>query len=249
MAWLDSVKARKEAAEAKRPERFRNKTDDQILKELEEAESYKKRFEDGEASRASEAQKVTSLETQVAEVRAKLAEAEANRRPATAAQPEELANFVEDPDRAFAQRVAPLTAATLLNSALSSRMLAQQLLDNNDVASGNKSMDGRLFRVWSNEIDSESKKYQTAQLTSPQAWIGIFYYLKGLHSEELANPDVRKKKYNFVEPSTTQAPPPDAKPKDAKEVLNDQEKHVADKMGVSYENYLKRKKEMTFINA
>lgn len=249
MTWLDSVKAKKEAAEKARPERLRGKTDEQIAKDLEEAESYKKRLEESETARTAEAQKVTDLTSQVTAIREQLQQAEASRRQTPATQPEELANFVEDPDKAFAQRVSPLTTATLINSALTSRMLAQQMLDNNDMASNGKSMDGRLFRVWGNEIDSESKKYQTAQLSSPQAWIGIFYYLKGLHSEELSNPEVRKKKYNFVEPSASEAAPPDKAPKDAKDILTDQEKHVADKMHVSYEDYLKRKKEMTFVNS
>jgi hypothetical protein len=127
-------------------------------------------------------------------------------------------------------------------------MLAQQMLDNNDLASNGKSMDGRLFRAWSNEVDSESKKYQPAQLTSPQAWVGIFYYLKGLHAEELRDKETVKKKYNFLEPSASQAMPQESKPKTPSEELTDAEKHVAEKMGVSYENYAKRKKAMTFVN-
>jgi hypothetical protein len=84
-------------------------------------------------------------------------------------------------------------------------------------------------------------------MTSPQAWIGIFYYLKGLHSDELRDPETRKKKYNFIEPSASQATPEDKKPKSPEEELTPAEKHVADKMGVTYENYAKRKKAMQFV--
>lgn len=247
MAWLDSVKAKKEAEEAKRPERLRGKSDEDILKEIQEAEGFKKKFEESEAARQRDNEEVRKVTTQFEELKRSLNEAEARRQPAR--EPDELANFIEDPDRAFTQRVAPVAAATVANSAITARILAQQILDNNDLTSGGKNMDGRLFRAWGMEIDGESRKYQAAQLTSPQAWVGIFYYLKGLHADELRDKDVVKKKYNFLEPASTEgARPPEGKPKSADEELTDAEKHVADKMNVTYENYRKRKKAMQFIN-
>ena len=111
-------------------------------------------------------------------------------------------------------------------------------------------MDGRLFRAWESEINAESKKYQAMQLTSPNAWVGIFYYLKGLHADELRDPETRKKKYNFMEPSSSSVVvnKEDDDKKSANEQLTPQELHVAEKMGVSPENYLKRKKSMTMVN-
>lgn len=247
MAWLDSVKKQKEAEEAKRPERFRGKSDEEILKQLEEAEGFKAKFEESEQARRRDNEEVRKVSSQFEELKREIAAAEANRNKKPT-EPEELANFVEEPERAFTQRVAPVAAATIANSAITARILAQQMLDNNDLASGNKTMDGRLFRAWGMEVDTESRKYQAAQLTSPQAWIGIFYYLKGLHADELRDKDIVKKKYNFLEPATTEGGrPADSKPKTPSEELTDEEKHVADKMGVTHENYLKRKKAMKFV--
>jgi hypothetical protein len=136
-------------------------------------------------------------------------------------------------------------------AAMTARMLAQQQLNNADMASNGKTMDGRLFQHWGAELDTEAKKYQTVQLTTPQAWLGIFMYLKGVHADELRDPEIRKKKYNFMEPavSGSNSSSNDNKDKPAGDQLTDAEKHVADKMGVSHENYLKRKKTMQYVNA
>lgn len=248
MPWLDSVKAKKEAEEAKRPERFRGKTEDEILKELQEAETFKKKFEESEQARQQNSEEIRKVTSQFEELKRELAAAEANRNRKPQ-EPEELADFTTDPEKAFSQRASPIAAATVANSAITARILAQQILDNNDLASGGKTMDGRLFRAWSMEVDTESRKYQAAQLTSPQAWVGIFFYLKGLHADELRDKDVVKKKYGFLEPAAPTTPPPPKEPKNAAEALTDEEKHVADKMNVSYENYLKRKNAMKFVQA
>lgn len=247
MAWLDNVKAKKEAEEAKRPERLRGKTDEQILEELKAAEEFKKKFEESEQARLKDNEDVRKVTTQFEELKRTMQETEANRNRQHQ-QTEEPADFNLDPEKAFSQRAAPLAAATVANSAITARILAQQMLDNQDLASSNKTMDGRLFRAWSMEIDTESRKYQPVQLTSPQAWTGIFFYLKGLHADELRDKEIVKKKYNFLEPAAQEGRPPDSKPKTATEELTDAEKHVADKMNVSYENYLKRKKAMQFVN-
>lgn len=253
MGWLDRINAKKE--EDKLPARLRDKTPEKIVEELEAADKLKKDLELEKAARAADADKVTAIETEFTQVKERLAAAEANRnkpdnktKDGVDATPE---NILENPKGVLDTRLQPLEAVTIQNAATTSRMLAQQQLDNSDLASGGKSMDGRLFRAWGSEIDSESRKYQAVQLIRPEAWLGIFWYLKGVHADELRDPETRKKKYNFLEPSAASAGATngDTKPKDGVEGLTDQEKHVADKMNVSYENYAKRKKTMQFVNA
>jgi hypothetical protein len=218
---------------------------------MDDAAKASARVTELEAKDAERDKEVTTIKTEFESVKAKLAAAEANRQtPKPDANTEEPANFVEEPDKAFAQRMAPLANITLQNAAMTARILAQQQLDNMDAMSGGKTMDGRLFRAWGTEIDAAAKKYQTIQLGSPDAWIGIFYHMKGLHADELRDPEVRKRKYNFMEPaSQTVSTSDDGKPKPASEQLTDAEKHVADKMGVKHEDYLKRKKSMVMVNA
>ena len=240
--WLQSIRDKKERD--KIPEKYRDLSADDVVKRMTDAEDLKKKLDEAEAARRAGDERYASVQTEVEKVRGQLALLEASRQqPQAASKPEEPIDFNQDPEGALRQRMMPVAQATVANSAMTARILAQQQLSNADSLNG--TMDGRLFQAWSDDIDAESRKYQTIQLASPQAWIGIFYYLKGIRSEELRNPETRKKKYAFLEPATPQAPPPEHRPKT--EELTDQEKHVADKMNVSYENYAKRKKAMQFV--
>lgn len=252
MGWLDRINAKKE--EEKLPPRLRDKTPEQVAKELEDADKLKAEHELLKTRQAESDTKVTEIQTEFDKVKTALAAAEANRNktPNNDNNRVDLTpeNILEKPAEAINQRLAPLEALTIQNNARTARMLAQQQLDNADLASNGRSMDGRLFRAWTAEIDAESRKYAAVQLVNPEAWIGIFYHMKGVHADELSNPEIRKKKYNFLEPSSGPGTPAngDSKPKEGAESLTDQEKHVADKMGVSYENYAKRKKAMVMVN-
>ena len=248
MGWLDEIKKKKE----KLPDRFKDKSEDDILKMLDDADKDKTRITELETKDAERETKVTEIQTQFNDVKARLAAAEANPKPKPdgGGNNDELANFVEDPDKAFGQRVAPVANIAIQTAAMTARMLAQQQLNNADMASNGKTMDGRLFQHWNGEIDAEAKKYQTVQLTTPQAWLGIYMYLKGVHADELRDPEIRKKKYNFMEPAVSGVSANnDGKEKPASDQLTDAEKHVADKMGVKHEDYLKRKKAMQYVNA
>jgi hypothetical protein len=238
--------------ESKLPERLKGKTPEQVAKELEDADKLKNDLELEKAARRESDESVQQIRTEFDQVKERLAAADASRnKPPEKREPLTMEQFMDDPEghvrRISAEANAPATGVTVANAAQTARILAQQQLDNADLASGGKSMDGRLFRAWGAELNSESAKYNAVQLIKPEAWLGIFYYLKGVHSDELRDPEMRKKKYNFLEPSGSGAPPPaDNKKSDE---LTDAEKHVADKMGVSYENYAKRKKGMQYVNA
>jgi hypothetical protein len=254
MGWLDRVKDKKELE--KLPQRLRDASPEDIIKELEEKDKLKADLATAQVAQAAQDAKVAEISTEFEQVKTRLAAAELNRSTPPPKKPEGVEptpeNMLENPKGVLDTRLAPLEALTIQNNAATSRILAQQQLNNADMVSGGKSMDGRLFQAWGAEIDTEARKYQAVQLIRPEAWLGIFWYLKGTHADELRDPETRKKKYNFLEPSTSGAPAPGtngAEKKDGVEGLTDQEKHVADKMGVSYENYAKRKKAMVVVNA
>ena len=256
MGWLDRIKDKKEME--KIPAKWREKTPEEIAAALEASEKVAKDLELEKAARAADAAKVDEIQTEFEKVKSQLAAAEANRnKPPDKKSPEGVAatpeNILENPSGVLDTRLAPLEAATIQNGVTTARIIAQQQLDNADVAANNTTMNGRLFRAWGQEIDAESRKYRPVTLMTPEAWLGIFWYLKGVHADELRDPEARKKKYAFLEPATSGAPAAgtngDGKPKDGPESLTDQEKHVADKMGVSYENYAKRKKTMQIVAA
>ena len=229
------------------PPELQGKTPEEIAAALKEAQDLKTKVTTLEAERAAEKVVVQGLQSEFEGVKERLKAAEMKANPPKPPQTEEPANFVEDPDKAFSQRVAPVANIAIQGAAQTARILAQQQLDNMDMGSDGKTMDGRLFRAWAGEIEQQAGKYQAIQLGDPKAWLGIFYYIKGLHADELRDPAERKKKYNFLEPSVNHVTPPDEKKKDGVESLTDQEKHVADRMHVSYENYAKRKSKMQIV--
>jgi hypothetical protein len=255
MGWLDRIKDKKELE--KIPPELRDASPEDIVKKLQETDKLKADLAAAQAKTAEQDTKVAEISTEFEQVKVRLAAAEAkpkgdNKPPdRVEATPE---NMLENPKGVLDTRLGPLEAATIRNGMTTSRMLAQQQLANADMASGGKTMDGRLFQAWGAEVDAESRKYQPTTLMTPEAWIGIYWYLKGIHGDELRDPETRKKKYAFLEPAASSAAGPngpgsDSRPKDGPESLTDQEKHVADKMGVSYENYAKRKKAMVMVNA
>jgi len=253
VGWLDRIKDKKE--QEKIPAKWRDKTTEEIAAELDASDKLKADLAAEKLARETDSKKVEEIQTEFEKVKSQLAAAEANRNKQPDKKPDNVdptpENMLENPKGVLDTRLGPLEAATIRNGVTTSRMLAQQQLDNADMASGGKDMNGRLFRAWGSEIDTEARKYQAVQLMSPEAWIGIFWYLKGTHADELRDPETRKKKYNFLEPSTSGAPAAgtNGEPKkDGPESLTDAEKHVADRMGVTYENYAKRKKAMVMVN-
>jgi hypothetical protein len=255
MGWLENLKDKKKDEQAQAvlkaiPDELKDKSLDEITAILKEAPQLKSKVTELEAQRAEDTQAVTTLKTQFEEIKGKLASVDAARNTPAHSTPEPLADFIDEPDKAFAQRSGPLAQLAVNNAATTARFAAQQQLDNADLSSNGKTMDGRLFRVWGSEIDTEAKKYPTVNLINVDTWIGMYLMIKGRHADELANPDERKKKYNFLEPSTVGVQPAsDNKPKDGPESLSEEEKRVAGKMGVSLEAYAKRKKAMQFVNA
>lgn len=249
MPWFDRMKRKEKEDEL--PSELKDKTVEEVVAALKTAEETKTRITTLEAERVKEREQVAALSSEFNNVKAKLASTEANlNKQQNPPRQEEPADWLTDPEGAFRQQITPLVNATVQNSKMSARMLAIQSLDSEDTVSPTdaKTMNGRLFRVWESEINAEAEKYPVASMGSPQNWIGLFYLVKGRHADELANPEMRKKKYNFVESASQGAPPPPAeKKKDGVESLTDQEKHVADKMGVSHENYAKRKQKMQFV--
>ncbi len=233
------------------PAELKGKTPEEVVRYIKVAEELGEEVKKLRGERETEKTQVATLSSQFDQVKAKLAATEANlNRVQNPPRQEDPIDWNIDPEGAFKQNIQPLVNVTMNNAAMSARLLAQQSLDSEDSVSPQdaKTMNGRLFRVWESEINEEAKKYPASSMGTPQTWVGLFYLVKGRHADELANPETRKKKYNFVESGS--APPPAApKPKDGVESLTDQEKHVADRMGVSHENYAKRKKGMTIVNA
>ena len=244
--WFDKVKEKKGGDI---PDMFKDKSEDDIVKLMKEAAAAKDQVttlieKDKENEKA-----VDKIRTEFDAMKARLVAAEAKAAPVVKKEDREPANFVENPDEAFNERNAPTLNLTVQTAVTTARMLAQQQLLNQDAVA--KTIDGRLFQAWAPELDAESRKYPAITLVKSEAWLGIFYYLKGLHADELRDPEQRKKKYPFLEPAAQSdgGKPPETEKKTGAESLTDAERHVADKMKVSHEAYAKRKAAMNIAGA
>jgi hypothetical protein len=245
MSWYDKLKKKEEEL----PEELEGKSVEDIVTGLKKARELETTVTTLKAEREIEKTAVATLNDQFDLVKTKLADLEAKAKPQNPLQNEPPADWITEPERAFAQGVAPIAGLAIEGSVMTARLLAVQQLDNMDINSPEaaKSMDGRLFRAWESEILEQAKRYQKTQLISPDAWLGIYWFIKGKHSDELRSQDVRKKKYQFLEPAAPGAGAPLSEKKTGVEALTDQEKHVADKMGVKHEDYAKRKAAMQFV--
>lgn len=152
---------------------------------------------------------------------------------------EERASFLTDPDRAFAERAAPLvglmlgTAGSMAKQdALRQAQLRQRTQKNN--------IDGTLFERFDGEIMELAKSCTAQQLAHTATWTHLFYNVKGRHSDEIVTANIEKKGEFFVESSQRSASSDVPKT----DTLTEQEKRIAGKMGVTPEKYLERKKEM-----
>lgn len=235
------------------PESVRGKTPEQLAQELKDAQALK----DQVAAAQAEAQRLkdadASRQTEFDAVKTKLAALEAaartNNNNNNQNQPLDLEKFMADPEKTLNdeinKRVGPFAQTAVLNAAQTARILAQQQLNNQDLASGGKTMDGRLFQAWASEIDAQVKNYRTDQMVTPQAWLGVYMFIKGTHADELADADTRKKKYGMLEPVRSNVSSGnEGAEKPASDQLTPQELKIAERMKVTPEAYLKRKKSM-----
>jgi hypothetical protein len=240
------------------PERLRDKTPEQLAKELEDAEVLKQKIAQAETDAANAKAALQKQNEEAEKMKLRLATLEAAAKPnqtttTTNDEAFDFDAFAADPSKVLQaqidKRTAPITQVAIQNAMQTARILAQQTLNNQDIASGGKTMDGRLFQAWAAEIDAQVKNYNQTQMITPQAWLGVYMFIKGTHADELADPEARKKKYGGLEPVRTNVTPQGDGGQGNADQLTDQEKKIAERMGVTPENYLKRKRAMSMSAA
>jgi hypothetical protein len=153
----------------------------------------------------------------------------------------QLADFLTDPDRAFAQRSAPIAALALENAKYAAKNAAREKLQRQQRANPGKNFDGFFFEKFEAEIDELAKTVSAVQLAQPGTWEHLYFNIKGRHTDEVVA-QVRDGKADFlVESGATGATTRQQDdPNNIK--LTAQEESLAKKMGVTPEVYLAQKK-------
>jgi hypothetical protein len=156
--------------------------------------------------------------------------------------PAPLADFITDPDQAFAQRIAPVLNITLETAAYSARNAAREKFQRLQRANPGKNFDGYFFDKFEEEINNLAKSVPVNQRANPEAWEHLFYNIKGRHSDEIAAQFREGKLDNIIESGTAGAGR--AAEPDKNDKLTPQQERIAAKLGLKPEDYLKQQQQI-----
>lgn len=186
---------------------------------------------------AAKGEAATAL-SEVAIVKANLDRIEANLPKPPPKDPPDKPSFFHDEDDAFntrfAEKIGPLAQLTLDTGAQTAKLLAEAKFP-------------REFKRYSDEIDKVMEQDTPAQMVHPQFWENTIMMVRGRHLDELADEKLKGEGDFFVEGAVGGAPPPEPEKDD--KVLTNEEKKIAKSMGITEENYLKKKEGMKYVTA
>lgn len=236
MAWWNTK-------EEELPEALRNMSAEEMLAAVEAGKSapgqisdLEKKVTDGATANEALSADVVTLKTKLDAIEANPPRGVVGDPPPNPAGPEPT-SFLQDEDRAFEERfdkrIDPVLRTTLSIGAQTAKTQAQTKFP-------------REFKRWGTEIDEAVSKAHPQQLIVPEFWDNVVNMIKGLHMDEITT-EVRKGEGDFFVEGSGGPPPPGDKKEGPEHELSDEEKKIADKMGVSHENYLKQRKEMTYV--
>lgn len=228
------------------PDRLKGKTPQQILAELEAADSLRTKHMELEASAATRDQEFAASKTEFETTKARLAELEANRLHESENQNQNRdqrrtgpTSVLVDEEGAFAERLGPVAALALHSGALSAKQEARRQVETRSRDSKNKN-DLGIFLKYEAEVEDLMSKEPPERKVMPQVWLNAFTYIKGIHVNDIISSVQKGEAFGLEGGSTSQALP--LEQQDDK--LSAEELRVAAKMRVSPENYLKQKKAM-----
>lgn len=220
------------------PPELKGKTPEQVVQALKDAEALKTRLDALEAKDKERDSKFESFGTTQSELVNTLKAVNERIQPAAPVRQEnnnqEPSSFLLDPDRAFAERAAPLAAITMQTAAITAKQEALRGLQRRQ-STEKSNIDASLFERFEGEVLEMAKNCTAQQLANPATWVHLFYNVKGRHTDEIvSNPSA------FFTESATRTRVEDTK---ADDKLTEQEQAICAKMGVKPENYLKNRKE------
>lgn len=218
------------------PDRLKGKTPEQVAQELEASDALKVKVTELETENAQARSRFESFST---EMNGKFDTLMSRIPEPKKADPQAPADFILDPDRAFAERAAPLAGLTLQTAAVVARQAAMQKMQGRQKSLKNN-IDGLLFEKFGDEIDAMSKSVPATQLANPETWEHLFFNVKGRHTDDIVGSVRDGKNDFFVEGAKPGTGTGDEQP----DKLNAQELRICEKMGLKPDAYLAQKKKM-----
>lgn len=162
--------------------------------------------------------------------------------PTEPAGPPDVTDWLTNPNDAFNRASAPTTMIALHGAIMSARLLADQFIRQQGP------LEARLWNKYQAEVQAIVDKMNPQERIIPQTWINQFVFVKGLHVNDIVKEGQKEGDTFFAETAGSTGAGINSSgngtPKD--DVLTDQEIKIAARMGVKPEDYLKRKKAMTY---
>jgi hypothetical protein len=218
----------------------------EILAAVNAKGDLEKRVKDQESEMLTLKQNSETNKNAVNTLQTKLAELEANSgRQQQQNDPNQLTSFLDDENKAFAERAAPLAAATFRAAAMAAKMSAKNSLHGKTVQAPSGTIRlTSLWDKWDTEISKAADTIPTVQLQYEATWLNLFNYVKGTHMDDLIG-----KPGDFIEPvgQSTNVSATHQQVTDDKGT--DEEIRQAKKMKMPIERYLEAKKKMRFSAA
>jgi hypothetical protein len=157
---------------------------------------------------------------------------------------ETLADFLTEPDKAFAQRSAPLAALTLNTAGYVAKEAARRKFQTAQRMNQGKNFDGYFFEKFENEIEELARTVPAQQLANPVTWEHIYFNVKGRHADEIAQQYKDGKLEIGIESGSTGARGNQNQNDNDADKLTPQELKIAAKMGRTPEQFLEQKKKI-----
>lgn len=229
------------------PERFKDKKPEEIEAEIARLEAFEMENNQLKA-RTNEPppNPDESLKAELAQTQARLQELEALRSAPspTPIEPPQRTSFLEDEDRAFAERADPIIKATLQNSAIMARSVAiQELRDETDPSQ--RAKNEYVLRNYKKEIDDLFRTVPLQGQTNPATFKNVVGIVTNNHFSDVVKAVSKEKGINLFEsPATPGTASSNGASNDPSGKLTPGELHVAKKMKITPAQYLESKERM-----
>ena len=226
----------------------------------EKEEALKKRLDDQDEKlkKLDKLDALDSITNEFADIKKKLGEIEAGGQQQTQddqqqqdqqqqqQQPQnQMTSFLVDENRAFAERAMPLAAMHLQTAAKVAKMSARSKIQlsqkEGDPYYGQRM--ARFFDRHETEIDKFASRVPLAQQAHDETWVNLFKLVQADHIDELSD-----KSALFVEGGAGGTVLASVDNDKKQETLNDAEKRVAQRMGISEADYLTSRKGLVYTS-
>jgi len=228
------------------PERFKDATPEQIEQAFKEQQEGEDRIKNFQPPKPEDSDAFKTLQTQLSEAQQNLANITAeSQRTATPTNPNTLSkptSFLEDEDRAFAERANPIINMTLHNTSHMAKQIAvQELRDDADPFV--KATNDYVLKSYAKEIGEIYDSMPLQAKTSSVAFKNVVGVVKDRHISDVVRAVTAGKGGSFFEGAGGGGSPRpgDAVPGPEKD-LSPGEMRVAMRMHLSPSEYLKAKK-------